>query len=175
MEFCKSFLIFYFRTTLLCEIITMIWTAASDQIACNSDPLYSLYTVCSFHLSGAACIPAVSVLSTILVILLVLVLVLTVTVLLLCCKPRTLNTGNVQTCACALCNMLWYVQYYTCIISDITVTSYTARTSSPETDTVKKAGVTSPSQHTDVVMTHNPAYGPIATLKGEAQYEEVAS
>ena len=71
--------------------------------------------------------------------------------------------------------MLWYVQYYTCIISDITVTSYTARTSSPETDTVKKAGVTSPSPHTDVEMTHNPAYGPIATLKGEAQYEEVAS
>ena len=55
-------------------------------------------------------------------------------------------------------------------------TSYTARTSSPETDTVKKAtSVTSPSQHTDVEMTHNPAYGPIAKLKGEAQYEEVAS
>ena len=54
-------------------------------------------------------------------------------------------------------------------------TSYIASTSSPETDTVKKAGVTSPSQYTDVEMTHNPAYGPIATLKGEAQYEEVAS
>ena len=33
-------------------------------------------------------------------------------------------------------------------------TSYTARTSSPETDTVKK---TSPLQHTGVEMTHNPA------------------
>ena len=65
---------------------------------------------------------------------------------------------------------------YTCTISDYCHFSfYTARTSSPETDTVKKAGVTSPSQHTDVEMTHNPAYGPIATLKGEAQYEEVAS
>ena len=111
MEFCKSFVIFCFRTTLLCEIITMIWTAASDQIACNSDPFYSLYAVCSFHLSVAGCIPAVSVLSTILVILLVLVLVLTVAVLLLCCKLRTLNTGNVRTCTCVLCTMLWYVQY----------------------------------------------------------------
>ena len=80
-------------------------------VARNSDPLYSLYTVGSSHLSGAACIPAVSVLSTILVILLVLVLVLTVAVLLLCCKLRTLNTGNVRTCACVLCTMLWHVQY----------------------------------------------------------------
>ena len=65
----------------------MIRTAA---IACNSDPLYILYTVCYSHFSGAACTPAVSVLSTVLVILLVLVLILTVAVLLLCCKLRTL-------------------------------------------------------------------------------------
>ena len=51
-----------------------------------------------------------------------------------------------------------------------------AQTSPPDTDTVRTAGVATASQYNEVEMTHNPAYGPIATImaKGEEQYEEVA-
>ena len=46
------------------------------------------------YLSGAACIPAVSALSTVLAILLVLVVLMSVVLLVVCCKLRTLSTGK---------------------------------------------------------------------------------
>ena len=51
-----------------------------------------------------------------------------------------------------------------------------AQTSPPKTDTVRTTGVATTSQYSEVEMTHNPAYGPLATMvvKGEEQYEEVA-